>query len=109
VSRVSAHSVLDLNAGLGVGWLVQPSGQPVGGAGHSLSFVGGAAGCSMLVVCVVIGCHLSIIVVCCSLLSVAVCYSSLSVVHCPSFGLLIVQCLFVSHGDMVVGLPIGKG
>jgi len=79
----------------------------VGGAGCSSSFVGGAAGCSTLVIHVVIGhqlplvfsCHLSIIVVVCC---------------CALFiGVVIIQRHFILCGDMAadisVGLPIGEG
>jgi len=76
----------------------------VGGAGQSSSFVGGAAGHSMLVIRVVIGRRLPLVFGhCCSLLSVTVHHSSVVVIWCH----------FVLHGDVAAdvsaGLPIGEG
>ena len=73
----------------------------------SCRHVGGAVGRSMLVVCVVIGRRSPLVFSCHCLLFVVVC-------HCASFiGVVIVQCHFVSHGDvaadMLGGLPIGEG
>ena len=79
----------------------------VGGAGHSSSFLGGAAGRSMLVIRVVIGHRSPLVFSCCCLLFVVV-------RHCALFiGVVAIQCHFVSHGDVAAdmsgGLPIGEG
>jgi len=68
---------------VGVGGWWWCSCRHVGGAGHSLSFVGGTAGRSTLVICVVIGC------------------------------VVVIWRHFISRGDvaadMSAGLPIGEG
>ena len=92
---------------VGVGGWWWYSCRHVGGAGHSSSFVGGAAGRSTLVIHVVISCWSPLVFDrCCSLFIVGH--------HCASFvGVVVVQCCFVSRGDMAAdvlgGLPIGEG
>ena len=54
-------------------------------------------------------CSLFVVFVYCSLLSIAMCHLSLLVVCHPSFCVLVVWLCFVSHSDMVAGLPIGEG
>jgi len=92
---------------VGVGGWWWCSCRHVGGAGHSSSFVGGAAGRSTLVVCVVIGCRLPLVFSHrCSLFIV--------VHHCASFvSVVVIWRRFISCGDVATdvsgGLPIGEG
>jgi len=92
---------------VGVGGRWWCSCRHVGGAGHSSSFVGSAAGRLMLVVHVVIDCRSLLVFDHRCSLFVIVC-------HCALFvSVIVVRHRFVSRGDVAAdvsgGLPIGEG